>query len=42
MDCTKLCLLIMDSHSSYIIVIVIAFYIQNVINLFMLPLHCLH
>ena len=36
------CLLIMDNHLSHIIINVIAFCMQNVINFFIMPLHCLH
>ena len=41
MDCTKPYWLVMNGHSSHIIVNVIAFCMHNSINLFMLLLHCL-
>ena len=41
-DCTKYCLLIMDNHSSHVTANVIAFCMQNAINLFIILLHCLH
>ena len=41
-DRTEHCLLIMDGHSSHVIVNVIAFCMQNVINLFIMLLHCSH
>ena len=35
-------LLIINSYSSHITANVIAFYMQNIINLFIMPPHCLH
>ena len=42
MDRTKHYLLIMNSHSSHITANVIAFCMQNAINLLIMLLHCLH
>ena len=41
-DCMQHCLLIMDGHSSHIIANVIAFCMQNVVNLFIMLPHCSH
>ena len=41
-DRTEYHLLIMDGHSSHVTANVIAFCMQNVINLFIMPPHCLH
>ena len=41
-DCTEHCLLIMNGHSNHVTANVIAFCMQNAIDLFIMLLHCLH
>ena len=41
-NCIKYCLLIMDNHSSHIIVNFNVFCMQNIINLLIILLYCSH